>query len=60
MKKIGLIAAILWLAVVAGGLYVAGSLVVSGVKAATSNCSKHFVAEKFVSGDWFCPTPDGK
>lgn len=39
-------------------IYVGGSLVTSGVKAATDNCGETYGAESMFDGDWFCPVQD--
>lgn len=36
------------------GLWVAGSVITSGVKAGTDNCGQTYVVEHVLAGDWFC------
>lgn len=45
----------LWATGVVIPAWVVGSLVTSGIKAATDNCGQVYVVETIISGDWFCP-----
>ena len=38
-------------------LWLGGSLITSTVKAATGSCGQFYNVEKFVDGEWFCPSP---
>lgn len=46
------------LALVALKVWVIGSLLTSGVKAAKDDCGQVYGVESVLSGNWFCPTKD--
>lgn len=55
MELFVLLGFLLTLVIGIGSIYVTGSLIASGVKAATHSCGTEYGIEPIVSGDWFCP-----
>lgn len=55
MKLTILIVLVFNLAVAGATIYIAGSVVTSGVKAVADKCDTRYPVEKVFNGNWFCP-----
>lgn len=51
----GIVLVVIYVAIACLPIYIVGSALTSGIKAATQQCGKTYPVEAVLSGNWFCP-----